>query len=175
MQPEDLYFTPATREIALSPDNVMICKHSPDGTIEYINDYFSEVHGQAIYEIVGNNITTFQSPDIPKTVIEILNQSLKEGENINLVLKNQASLGKYYWYYTDFAFTKDPEGNIQTITQYLKTVPNGSVLFEIEKFYQKLIKIEMTSGVKIAQKYLIGFNEETGVPFQEYIKALLKI
>lgn len=174
MQSENLLFTPATREVALSPNNVMICKYAPDGTLEYVNDYFAEIHGQAIYEIVGNNIAASQSPDVPKTVLSLLNQSVSEGNNINLILKNQASFGRFYWYYTDFSFSKDSEGTIQTITEHRRAVPNGNGLYEIEKLYQKLVKIEMSSGLNVAQKFFIGFNEENGLSFQDYVKTLLR-
>lgn len=172
MLPNDLNFIPIDREINLDPGKTMVCRYSPDGTIEYINDYFVEISGYEIHEIVGSNIESFKHVELPMTVFRYMMHQAKVGKNVNVLIKEVAKDGRFYWYYTNFEFKKDPEGSILSFIDNRKAAPRIVIPF-IENFYEKLLKIEKRSGIQIATGYFDGFNEENGMSFSDYTKALI--
>jgi len=52
----------------LHPEKTMICKYTPNGLIEYVNDYFVEMSGFEAHELVGNSIDTLKHSELPLTV-----------------------------------------------------------------------------------------------------------
>jgi PAS domain S-box-containing protein len=172
MLPNDLNFIPIDREINLDPDRTMVCRYSPDGTIEYINDYFVDVSGYEIHEIVGSNIESFKHVELPMTIFKYMMRQAKMEKNVNVLIKEVAKDGRFYWYYTNFEFKKDPDGAILSFIDNRKAAPR-MVLPIIESFYEKLLKIEKRSGIQIASGYFDGFNEENGMSFSDYTKALI--
>ena len=172
MHTNDLNFIPIDREIKLDSERMMICKFTPDGLIEYVNDYYVEVTGYEVHEIVGNSIETFKHPDFPLTVYNYMMHHVNEGINVNIVLKDQSKDGRYYWFFTDFEFKKNDEGAITSFFNRRIAAPR-MILPEIELLYQKLLKIEQHSGAEVAQNYFDGYNEDNGMSFNEYTQALI--
>lgn len=172
MQTNNINFIPLDREIMLHPEKTMICKYTPNGLIEYVNDYFVEMSGFEAHELVGNSIDTLKHSELPLTVYNHIMEHVKEGKNIHAIIKDLTRDGRYYWFYTDFEFKKDENGVIRSFLNYRRAAPR-IVLPDIEKFYQKLLKIEQNSTLLIAKKYFDGFNEENGMTFSEYTKSII--
>ncbi len=172
MPTNDLNFIPIDREIRLDPNRAMLCKFNTNGQIEYVNDYYVEISGFEVHEVVGNGIETLKHSELPLTIFNHIMEHVKEGKNINVIIKDQARDGRYYWFFTDFEFKKDEENNLISFVSSRKAAPRP-VLGEIEGFYQKLLKIEQHSGVKVAKTYFDGFNEENGMTFNDYNRSLI--
>lgn len=172
MQPGDLNFTPIDREVKLDASRVMICKFTNERIIEYVNDYFAEIIGLEVHEIVGNNIDSFKHSEVPMTIYNHVMENVLKGQNIRLVLKGQTGDGRFYWYFTDFEFKYDEEGNIVSFLENRRAAPR-IILSEIEKLYQKIYLIEKNSGLKIAKNYFEGFNEENQMSFEDYTRSLV--
>jgi hypothetical protein len=172
MPTNDLNFIPIDREIRLDPNRAMLCKFNTNGLIEYVNDYYVEISGFEVHEVVGNGIETLKHSELPLTIFNHVMEHVKEGKNINVIIKDQARDGRYYWFFTDFEFKKDNDNNLISFVSSRKAAPRP-VLSEIENFYQKLLKIEQHSGAKVAKTYFDGFNEENGMTFNDYNRSLI--
>jgi PAS domain S-box-containing protein len=169
---DNLNFIPVDREIKLDPDKSLIYKITPDGIIDYVNDYFSEITGYEVHEVVGNNYKQYLHKEIPQTIINLAFDKMKKGENFHFVFKDQAKDGRHYWFVTDFEFKYDKDKNIQSITSIRKAAPRV-VIPKIEKLYKKMVKMEQHASMEIAQKFFNGFLEEKGMSFGEYTKSII--
>lgn len=168
----DLNFIPLDREVQINPDKVMICKFTPEGIIEYVNDYFIEVSGYEVHEIVGGGIDIFRHNDLPSTIFNYIMEHLMERKNIRVLLKDQIKDGRHYWYLTNFEFKDVENSDKVAFISYRHAVPRHAVDV-MEDLYARLLKIEKYSGLNIAKNYFEGFNEENGLTFEEYTKQLV--
>lgn len=159
-------FLPVDREIKLDPQKVMFCKFTSDGVLEYVNDYFTEVTGYEVHEIVGSSIDKLRHPELPQTVFNYIMEHLSQGINVNILMKDKIKDGRYYWYLTDFQFKKyDDQDKIAFISNR-KFAPREAIPF-YDELYHKLLKIEQHSGLAIAKAYFDGFLEENQFSFNE--------
>lgn len=161
-----LNFLPVDREIKLDPQRVMFCKFTAEGVLEYVNDYFTEVTGYEVYEIVGTKIENLKHPDLPMTIFNYIMEHLSKGENINILMKDKIKDGRYYWYLTDFQFKKYDADDKMAFISNRKYAPREAIPF-YDELYQKLIKIEKHSGLSVAKSYFEGFLEENHFLFQD--------
>lgn len=131
-----------------------------------------EISGFEVHEVVGNGIETLKHSELPLTIFNHIMEHVKEGKNINVIIKDQARDGRYYWFFTDFEFKKDEENNLISFVSSRKAAPRP--VGEIEGFYQKLLKNRTTfRKLKVAKTYFDGFNEENGMTFNDYNRSLI--
>jgi len=164
---DDINFIPVGREIKLDPDKVMVCKLTPEGQIDFVNDYFVEVTGYEVHEIVGNSIESFKHADLPMAIFNLVMEHLTNQKNLHIVVKDQAKDGRYYWYITDFNIKADKDGNTVSISSNRTAAPR-SVIPEFEALYKKILKIEQHASLETAQTYFEGYLEEKGMSFNDY-------
>jgi len=89
------------------------------------------------------------------------------------VVKNLAKDGSYYWVVTDFEAKMDPLTNEPvSYTAFRKAAPAKAVE-TMAPIYKKLVEIERVSGMKGSESYLIGFLEEQGKSYDEFIDELV--
>ena len=169
---DDINFIPVGREIKLDPDKAMICKLTPEGQIDFVNDYFVEVTGYDVHEIVGKTVESFKHADLPMTIFNVVMEHLSNQKNLHIVLKDQAKDGRYYWYITDFETKLDKEGNTIS-TSSKRTAAPRSVIPEFDQLYKKILKIEQHASLETAKTYFDGFLEEKGMSFNDYTLHLI--
>lgn len=168
---ENLNFIPNEREIRLNPDQSILFKFSKEYKLEYVNDFFTEFTGYEIHDVIGNGVETLNHSDIPEVVTNMVNESVKNKKNINIILKNTTKDGRYYWFLTDFVFKTDANNDLVSFNYY-RRFPSKYAIPTLEKLYKKLVDIEKHASIKVAKKYLYGFLEEKNMTFQDYIESI---
>jgi PAS domain S-box-containing protein len=154
--------TPRDEEIPLDPKRYIVSETDAKGKITYVNDYFMEVSGYSEEELIGKPHSIVRHPDMPKVVFKLLWETIKQGKNINAVVKNLAKDGRYYWIFTEFEIRKNTDtGEIIGYHASRKTI-SKHVIEIIAELYAKLLEIEKTEGVDASEKYLISFLKEKG-------------
>jgi hypothetical protein len=99
---------------------------------------------------------------MPKVIFKLLWETIKQGKNINAVVKNLAKDGRYYWIFTEFEIRKNTDtGEIIGYHASRKTI-SKYVIEIIADLYAKLLEIEKSEGVDGSEKYLIAFLKEKG-------------
>jgi len=165
--------TPIENEIKLNPKRYIVSKTDSKGIIEYGNDYFSEVSGYSIEELIGQPHNILRHPDMPKVVFKMLWDRINKAQNIMAVVKNLAKDGSYYWVVTEFEAKVDPLSNeIISHTAFRKAAPKKAV-DAMEPIYAKLLELEKTGGVEASEKYLRGYLEENNTTYDELIDKLV--
>ena len=154
--------TPIDEEIKLDSKRYIVSETDAKGKITYANDYFMEVSGYTQEELIGQPHSIVRHPDMPKVVFKLLWETLKQGKNINAVVKNLAKDGRYYWIFTEFEIRRDTDtGEIIGYHASRKTI-SKHVIEIIAELYKELLAIEKSEGVDASEKYLIAFLKEKG-------------
>jgi PAS domain S-box-containing protein len=164
---DNLDFIPIDREIQLAPDKSMVYKLTPDGVIDYVNDYFVEISGYEVHEIVGNTLESLKNSDLPTIIYNMIIEYIENNKNLNIILKGYAKDGRFYWYVTNFEAKKDENGEL-TATIVSRIAAPRMAIPKIEKLYVKLLKIEQHASLAIAKTFFDGFLEEEGMSFNDY-------
>lgn len=165
--------TPINRETGWDKSKILMSKTDPYGVIEYANDAFIEVSGYEEHELMGKPHNIIRHPDMPRVIFKVLWDYLKKGRNIHAIVKNMSKSGRYYWVITDFEVNTSDKG--QTISYYgrRRAAPPEIVQKHIEPLYEKLLQIEAASGMVASEKYLIGFLEDIGKTYNEFVEDII--
>lgn len=156
-------------EIVLKADKVIMCKTDKEGIFEFANEYFMEVSGYEEYELMGKSMFCIQHPDMPEVIFKMMWEKLLAKENFNVVVKNIAKTGKFYWSVTNFDFKLDDKGEIIAIYSKRVAASRDSIEF-FSKLYKTLLRIESENGIEASEKYLNGYLEEKRLNFKELVK-----
>ena len=153
---------PIDEGIELDPKRYIVSETDAKGKITYANDYFMEVSGYTQEELIGQPHSIVRHPDMPKVVFKLLWETLKQGKNINAVVKNLAKDGRYYWIFTEFEIRKNTDtGEIIGYHASRKTI-SKHVIEIIAELYKELLAVEKSDGMEASEKYLNAYLKEKG-------------
>ena len=164
---------PIDQEVEWDKTQTIMSKTDLFGTIEYVNDVFTEISGYEDYELMGQPHNILRHPDMPKVIFKVLWGNIKEGNQFHGIVKNLAKSGKYYWIITNFEYLRDDNGNIIKYIAKRKAVPTAIIKNHIEPLYKKLLQIEEASGIETSENYLIGFLEDVGLSYVDLVTKLM--
>ena len=158
-------------ETHIPQGETMLCKFDNKGVVSYINDFYLEFSGHKIEDIIGKTALELKHPDFPVTVFNHIMQYLFHKKNIHILVKDRTATGKNYWFWTDFYYKTDAQGELLDFYSYRKTAPQY-INPKLIKLYDKLLKMEQYTGLEIAQNYFEGLLEEAGTDFETYTMHL---
>jgi PAS domain S-box-containing protein len=164
--------TPINEAVKWDTSKTIVSKADLYGTLEYVNDTFSEVSGYDESELVGQPHNIIRHPDMPKVIFKVLWDNIQKGKKFHGIIKNLAKSGKYYWVITDFDYVVNEDAKITKYIARRKAISTG-VIEKVEELYKKLSKIEQVSGIEASEKYLIGYLEDHNVDYVELITKLM--
>lgn len=162
---------PKKEQIILDPKRYIVSKTDPKGLITYGNDYFVEISGYKEAELINQPHNMIRHPDMPKVVFKLMWDRIQSVQPIMAVVKNLAKDGRYYWVITEFESKQDKLTNEITGYTAFRKSASKDVVKMIEPLYKKLLEIEKYSDVDAAEKYLVGFLEEKGLSYDEFINS----
>ncbi len=153
---------PKNEEIKLDPKRYLVSETDAKGVITYCNEYFKEIAGYSEEELLGAPHSIIRHPDMPKIVFKLLWDTIKQGKNINAVVKNLAKDGRYYWVFTEFTIRKDSDtGEIIGYMASRKAV-SKHVVKVMDELYKALLQREKIGGMEDSLRYLNDFLKEKG-------------
>ncbi len=153
---------PKDEEIQLDPNRYIVSETDEKGKITFANDYFMEVSGYTQEELIGKPHNIVRHPDMPKIVFKLLWETIKQGKNINAVVKNLAKDGRYYWIFTEFEIRRDTDTNeIIGYHASRKTISKHAIEV-IDQLYKELLQIEQNGTIEDSEKYLVNFLKSKG-------------
>jgi PAS domain S-box-containing protein len=165
--------TPSDRELDWDKTKILLSKTDAKGNILYANEAFVDVTGYDDFEIMDKSHNIIRHPDMPKVIFKLLWEDIKRGKNFHGILKNMSKTGRYFWVVTDYKIVYDENDNIASYIAKQKSISDKLVSDFIEPLYKKLLQIEQANGVDASENYLMGFLEERGYTYVEYIENLL--
>ena len=103
--------------IAAAASGVIICDlGQPDTPIIYCNPAFTTITGYSAEETLGRNCRFLQGSDTDPLAVEEIRAALREGRNIQVVLKNYRKDGTAFWNEISISPVRDRLG---TVTHYV--------------------------------------------------------
>lgn len=153
---------PLDEEIELDTKRYIVSETDAKGRITFCNDYFMEVSGYSEQELMGKPHSIVRHSDMPRVVFKLLWETISQGKNINVVVKNLAKDGRCYWIFTEFEIRKDIDtGDIIAYIASRKSI-SRFVIETIEALYKELLEIEKKSDMKASEEYLVKFLKDKG-------------
>ncbi len=163
---------PVDKEVSWDKSLMIVSKTDAYGVIEYVNDVFIDVSGYEEHELMGMPHSIVRHPDMPKVLFKVLWDHLTAGKVIHPIVKNLAKSGRYYWVMADFEIKRNDKGEIAHYYSRRRSVA-PEVIRKVEVLYDKLLQIEAVAGMGQSEKYLIGFLEDMGKTYDEFIEDLI--
>ncbi len=161
---------PKDEEVKFSRYKYIMSRTDTKGNIQFANDYFLQVSGYDLTELVGKPHNIIRHPDMPKTIFKLMWDRLKSGNSIYAVVKNLAKDGRYYWVTTEFDIKRDPSTNeINGYMAFRQMCPR-KVVDTIEPIYAKLLEIESEQGLKAAELYFNGFLDSRQESYDQFVE-----
>jgi PAS domain S-box-containing protein len=149
-------------EIILEHNRYLVSETDEKGVITYCNDYFSQISGYSKEELIGHEHNIIRHPDMPRVIFKLLWKRIKQGKNINVVVKNRAKDGRFYWIFTEFQTRIDLDTNtVIGYTAHRKSI-SEDVILTIEKIYKEVLEVEQKEGMHKAEKFLKQRLKEKG-------------
>jgi len=161
--------TPNDNEIEVKPVDIVVSKADEDGDIAYANPIFYKLSGYSKKELTNAPHSILRHPDMPKSVFKYFWSELKKGNEIDAFVKNLTKDGSFYWV---FAFVRpafNPDGSLRNYVSTRKAM-SKSARGVIEPLYKKLLEIEKSDGVDVAETALI--EQLNGRAFNDVMQSI---
>ena len=98
--------------LAVEQSANMVVITDPAGAIEYVNPKFCAVTGHSREELIGRELWTMKSQDMPLTTFKEIWDTLNAGEEWHGELHNRKRNGEFYWCLESISPVRDEHGII---------------------------------------------------------------
>ena len=102
----------------VSPEGVLICEASGERVIVYVNPAFCRLTGYEIGELLGKNPRFLQGDDQDQPELEAVRESLRHGEPVRALLRNQRKDGTVFVNDMQIYPLRDSEGKVTHFVAY---------------------------------------------------------
>jgi PAS domain S-box-containing protein len=165
------------REAFFDDDEIIVSKTDLKGKLTYGNRTFYRLAGLSEKQCIGQQHNIIRHPEMPRSVFELLWNTLKDGKELFAYVNNRSSNGDNYWVYAHITPSHDARGNIVGYHSSRRT-PNRKVLNEhIIPLYKDLLRIEKSissprEGLDAAYKKIEGLLKDNKMGFNEFMFSL---
>ncbi len=158
-------------------NDFIVSKTDTAGRLSYCNRIFIEFSGYSEQELLGQQHNIIRHPDMPRSVIHLLWQTLKSGEEFFGYVKNMTKEGAFYWVFATVtpSYSVDDSNTIIGFFS-VRRKPDLNKLKIIEPVYQQMLDAEKTAGsrdaISAGTQVLTEIIEPTGKDYREFILSL---
>ena len=169
-----LYGNPQTTKIerTFGDDEIIVSKTDLTGKLTYGNRTFYRMAGLSEKQCLGRQHNIIRHPEMPRTVFELLWNTLKEGNELFAYVNNRSANGDNYWVFAHVTPSFDGGGNITGYHSNRRN-PNREILeTHVVPLYREILAIEHAASSpkqglidgyerlrKILDEIKMGFNE----------------
>ena len=142
--------------------------------ILYVNDYFTQISGFKVSEIILKNFDTIFDVSMPKIAMDVFKKATEDFLKFYFIIKGKTKNFGCFW---SFLKVTQRLNEKQEFTGYLlegKLLPTVAIQ-KIDKLHNIIFEIEKNAGKEAALKYFNGYLEEKGVDFNEFILAITEV
>lgn len=146
-----------------SVSGIIITDNSlPDNPIIYCNKSFERISGYNREQIIGHNCRFLQREDRSQEAREQLREAVKNGESVNVEVRNYTKEGTLFWNELFISPIKDNDGKVTHFIGVQNDVSDRKKIeqelrFEREKMEEKVV--ERTESLRLSQEYLESIIE----------------
>ena len=168
--------SPSGEEIFFDASEIIVSKTDLQGRITYANDVFQRVAGYTEAELIGRPHNLIRHPDMPRSVFQLLWDTIRGGEEIFAYVVNLSRCGGHYWVFAHVTPSFDDDG---TIVGYhsSRRVPDRRAVEQVIPLYAKLREIEESAatpkaGITAAISHLTDTLASAGVSYAQFVFSL---
>jgi PAS domain S-box-containing protein len=168
--------SPIDKEKVMRDDDFIVSKTDAKGRLTYCNRIFIEFSGFSEQELLGQQHNIVRHPDMPRSVFNLLWQTVKAGDEFFGYVKNISRDGSYYWVFANV--TPSYTAGAGAILGYfsVRRKPEPEKIRIIDSVYQDMLAAEQRAGARDAimagTKILTDIIEPTGKEYREFILSL---
>jgi len=159
-------------------DDIIVTKTDLTGKITYGNRTFTNISGfKNEQECLGVQHNIIRHPQMPRSVFELLWETIKNGDEIFAYVINRALNGDHYWVFAHVTPSFDNGGNIINYHSN-RRVPNKDIInTHIKPLYSILMEIEkkdssQKQGLANAMQKLSDVLKTENKTYSEFIFSL---
>jgi len=170
--------TPKNKEIVMRDDDFIVSKTDAKGRLTYCNRIFIEFSGFSEQQLLGQQHNIVRHPDMPRSVFNLLWQTIKSGNEFFGYVKNISADGSFYWVFANVTPSYSADAGVNEISGYfsVRRKPEVGKLKMIESIYRDMLAAEQRAGARDAitagTKILTDIIEPTGKDYREFILSL---
>ncbi|MEZ4338561.1 MAG: PAS domain-containing protein [Sandaracinaceae bacterium] len=167
---------PTGREVHFEPDEVIVSKTDVKGVITYANRVFLSIAGYTEAEVIGQPHNMIRHPDMPRSVFQLLWDTVADGREIFAYVVNMAKNGDHYWVFAHVTPTFDDGGRIVGYHSN-RRVPDRRAVATVEQLYRELCAIERQhsqrkDGIQAGMDALKSKLQSAGATYDELVWSL---
>jgi len=172
--------SPTNKEIVMRDDDFIVSKTDAKGRLTYCNRIFIEFSGYSEPELLGQQHNIVRHPDMPRSVFNLLWQTIKSGNEFFGYVKNISADGSFYWVFANVT-PSYKAGAVATTGEIIgffsvRRKPKPGKIKTISSIYQDMLAAEKQAGTRDAiaagTKVLTDIIEPTGKDYREFILSL---
>ncbi len=166
--------TPTNIEKHVYGSKSIMCKTDSDGIIEYANEYFVELTEYKEGEIMGESIELIRHPEMPRCISNKIWEQVISKKKVHGILRFLSKSGSFFWLQVKFDFkVNEQTREISNVYFYAKP-PSRMAILDLNKFYNKLVKMENEVSLEVANTYFNGFLENKNIDYDNFISKYLE-
>jgi PAS domain S-box-containing protein len=165
------------KELYFGDDDVIVTKTDLKGRITYANRLFMSLSGLNETDCLDKPHSLIRHPDMPRSVFQLLWDTIRDGREIFAYVKNRAMNGDHYWVFAHVTPSFDAQGKISGYHSTRRKPQREILQRDIIPLYDKLLDAERKAGDrKLGQQAGVALLEtilqSTGKKYDEYVLTL---
>jgi len=163
------------KEIQLAKGTLLISKTDPRGMMSYCNRSFMETSGYNIREVLGQPHSLVRHPDTPRGIFKRLWDTIQQGHECALFVKNTTKCGDFYWCFSVVTPDYDTSGSLHGYFA-VQRPPHPQAIKNIEKIYTRMRTEERNKATASApEASLQWLNEYLKEKHNEYDRFMMQL
>ena len=167
---------PTGVERTFGQDEIIVSKTDLKGRITYANRVFLQVAGYTEREVLGAPHSLIRHPDMPRSVFQLLWDTIQGGREVFAYVVNLAKNGDHYWVLAHVTPTFDDAGKIVGYHS-MRRLPARTAVEKARGLYAALCAEERrhtnrTEGLAAATRLLQTELAAAGMTYEEFAFSL---
>ncbi|WP_417317695.1 PAS domain-containing protein [Emcibacter sp.] len=164
---------PVNEENTFGQDEIIVSKTDLKGRITYVNDTFCKVAELDERDVLGEPHSIIRHPDMPRSVFQLLWETIQHKKEIFAYVKNISRSGKYYWVLAHVTPTLGKDGNVIGYHSNRRSVSANEVK-KVDSLYKEIAAVERQhenrkEGMLAGSKFLVEKAVKNATSYDEFI------
>lgn len=165
------------KEARFEDSEIIVSKTDLTGKLTYGNDVFYRLAGLSEKECIGQQHNIIRHPQMPRTVFDLLWDTIKDQNEIFAYVNNRSKNGDNYWVFAHVTPSRDMNGAVTGYHSNRRT-PNRQALDNtIIPLYSELFRIEQSAaspkqGIVAGREHINNLLKSSNAEFNQLMFSL---
>lgn len=165
------------KERYFSDDEIIVSKTDLKGRIVYANRLFMTLADLDESSCLDEPHSLVRHPDMPRTIFNLLWDTVQKGREIFAYVKNRSKNGDHYWVYAHVTPSFDNSGSVVGYHSTRRNPSRDTLQGKIMPLYAKLLQVERSvsdrkDGMQRGIAMMTDILKTEGKAYDEYVLTL---